>query len=315
MKRYIFPLFCLLIFSIPGTSQSIAVAEDSPQACSNAGTNTFVKSSTDGGVPLRNIYTGTWNNGGGPSIIKWVAASNRWELQIQDAGDTYILWYSTFASRPNPPSLAVGNWTDDGNGCNVLTNFSGTGTQSSLALPVELVDFQARLQGSGVNLFWQTASEHNNAGFHIERSAEGREWQTIGFVEGQGNTAETQRYSFPDEKPLSGENYYRLRQTDFDGATEYSKIVRVDFKNSGEASDLNVFPNPVTGGELTLFRGGESEEAIPVQLFNSVGQLLRSESIVSGNNVFNINDLSAGIYTIQVSEGAHAFSKKVWVRH
>ncbi len=314
MKRYIFPLFGLLVFNISGISQSITVEEDSPQMCSNEGTNDFVKSSTDGGAPLRNVYTAIGNNGGGLATIKWVAANNRWELQLQDAGDTYIFWYSTFASRPNPPNLAVGNWTDDGNGCNVLINFSGTGTQSSLSLPVELVDFQARVQDNDVNLFWQTASEHNNAGFYIERSADGRVWQTIGFTEGKGTSTEAQHYSFSDEKPLPGENYYRLRQTDFDGATEYSKIVRVDVKNSGNAPGLNVFPNPVTGGELTLFRAGDSEEAIPVQLFNSVGQLLRSESIISGNNVFNISDLPEGIYTIQASDGARVFSKNVWVR-
>ena len=66
-------------------------------------------------------------------------------------------------------------------------------------------------------LTWQTASELNNAGFEVERSADAKQWEVLGFVNGHGTTMEANDYKYLDAQPMRGMNYYRLSQTDFDG--------------------------------------------------------------------------------------------------
>ncbi len=110
----------------------------------------------------------------------------------------------------------------------------------SLALPVELVDFKAAVSQGKVALQWQTASELNNLGYQVQRSPDARNWKDLGFVAGAGTTQEEQRYAFTDDGPLPGINYYRLRQTDFDGSSEYSPILVANLGFASKA--LTFFP-------------------------------------------------------------------------
>jgi hypothetical protein len=98
-------------------------------------------------------------------------------------------------------------------------------------LPVTLTSFTGKLVNKQTELRWATASEKNNAEFLVERSLDGRKFETLGTVKGNGTTNVAQYYAFTDAKPAQGTNYYRLKQIDFEGASEYSKIVAV--KNSG----------------------------------------------------------------------------------
>ncbi len=113
---------------------------------------------------------------------------------------------------------------------------------ASLPLPVELLFVKAIVtEAQLVKILWATASETNNKGFEIEKSSDGIDWTYTGYVEGNGTTSESHNYSFTDPSPPFPNGYYRLKQIDFDGAYEYSKIVSV----KGEWSDnVIVYPNP-----------------------------------------------------------------------
>ena len=99
---------------------------------------------------------------------------------------------------------------------------SGSG---SIGLPVEWLSFDAALVDQNVNLSWSTAAEENNRGFYVERSQDAEIWEELGFVEGAGTTEEIRDYSFiVDRTPSIGYNYYRIRQVDYNGDTDYSVI-------------------------------------------------------------------------------------------
>ncbi|MBK9336802.1 MAG: hypothetical protein IPM98_09515 [Lewinellaceae bacterium] len=91
-------------------------------------------------------------------------------------------------------------------------------------------------------LSWSTASETSNAYFAIERSADGHHFTEIGQVAGAGTTRETRHYTFRDEQPLRGINYYRLRQMDQDGSFAYSPVRFVEFRSN---TPVRIFPSPV----------------------------------------------------------------------
>ncbi len=118
--------------------------------------------------------------------------------------------------------------------------FGGSG---GLALPIQLVSFNATPSNNVVVTKWVTQMEINNAFFTVERSADGNNFDAIGNVKGAGNSTSTLNYEFTDEDPLKGISYYRLRQTDFNGKTTISDIVPVSIIQYAPSS-VSVYPNP-----------------------------------------------------------------------
>ena len=116
-------------------------------------------------------------------------------------------------------------------------------------VPVELTSFSAAQRDQNVAITWTTASELNNQGFEIQRSAsnnnsESRNWETIGYIEGSGTSIESHFYSFTDRSPLSGKSFYRLKQIDFDGTVKYFNEAEVEFEFVKEYSLEQNYPNP-----------------------------------------------------------------------
>lgn len=123
-------------------------------------------------------------------------------------------------------------------------NPNGTGTDGNdgvCILPIELIQFAANLKESGVLITWTTATELNNDYMALERSANGKDFLEIARIKGKGTTDETQHYQYFDPNPLAGINYYRLRQVDFDGTHDHSKVVAITL-DKGEL--MSIFPNP-----------------------------------------------------------------------
>lgn len=131
--------------------------------------------------------------------------------------------------------LGVSDGTNGTNG--TQTN----GSSGTCTLPIELLHFQASKNATQVQLNWSTATETNNDYMAVERSADGVHFIEIGRRKGQGTTTETQYYTLVDEHPLQGNNYYRLRQVDFDQTTDHSKVIALHFER-GQV--LSLFPNP-----------------------------------------------------------------------
>ena len=95
-------------------------------------------------------------------------------------------------------------------------------------LPIQLVDFDAIANENNIEIVWTTATETNNDYFTVERSTDGIHWVIIKNVAGAGNSNTLQEYSVYDYEFVSDIAYYRLKQTDYDGTTTYSKIITVE---------------------------------------------------------------------------------------
>jgi hypothetical protein len=111
-------------------------------------------------------------------------------------------------------------------------------------IPVELVSFTAEELNGKVHLSWTTATEKNNLGFEIEKSAGNSNWDKIGFVSGNGTTTIASHYSFEDGNITPGLNSYRLKQLDYDGTSNYSEIINVDMEVPSHFSLEQNYPNP-----------------------------------------------------------------------
>ena len=163
---------------------------------------------------------------------------------------------------------------------------------SYVKLPVALVSFNGKQENNQTKLTWKTTSETNNKGFEIERSADARSFEKIGFVDGSGDTKENQFYHFTDVNPL-GTGYYRLKQLDYDGKFEYSKVIVV---RAGEGI-VKMYPNPAQT-ELTVEGAAENEL---VSVFTPAGRPVVTGAKLSGGKL-DVKDLKEGIYTIKIGD-------------
>ena len=168
-------------------------------------------------------------------------------------------------------------------------------TQSNL--PVELMDFNVGMVGENVGCSWLTSSERNSDYFDVENSTNGFDWLSKGTVQAAGNSMQLMSYSFLDESPSNGQNYYRLKQVDIDGKYTYSEIKSIVF--SGIESSL-VYPNPLATWGSVYTQKNDSEP----QILDAIGRKIIVSNARWENNVFHfdMSDQTDGAYFIQIND-------------
>ncbi|MFZ4477720.1 MAG: T9SS type A sorting domain-containing protein, partial [Saprospiraceae bacterium] len=177
-------------------------------------------------------------------------------------------------------------------------SFSPFAVGSNGALPVELIDFTAVSRDRQVDLAWKTATEQNNAYFEVERSLDGLQFEVLGKVAGAGNSTAIQQYQFVDAAPVAGDNYYRLRQVDFDGVYRYSSVVAIVWTAKAE---LQLSPVPVTDRLRISLPEPQLENAHYV-IFDYSGQIVRASTLLELPTALEIDVLSLpkGMYVLQL---------------
>lgn len=178
---------------------------------------------------------------------------------------------------------------------------AGSGLCAESALPIELLSFGVYESNGMMRVNWATASEINNDYFTLERSSDGLSYQSIATVAGAGNSSEELEYSYVDRNPLFGRSYYRLKQTDFDGASETFAPVAVDFTSLSNG-DIT-FTNPVRSGEeVTVYANTDETENLKLIVFNMVGEKIIDQNFSGVSYSFQLDaDVRPGIYFVKIS--------------
>lgn len=174
------------------------------------------------------------------------------------------------------------------------------------SLPVELLSFNAKKNGDYILVTWSTASEKDNDFFTLERSSNGTEFNVLGKVKGSGTSAVAKDYHFLDVNP-STDNYYRLTQTDFNGAKETFKVVYVRYKSSVLSNIKTVYPNPFND-KLSVSFYSSTEKPVRFFLVNNLGQEIRSMVVQADAGVTtaewrSLDGIPAGTYSLVMKNG------------
>lgn len=186
-------------------------------------------------------------------------------------------------------------------------------------LPVELTSFTAKSSTNQVNLTWTTATEINNSGFEIQKSTDGSEFVSVGFIKGNGTTTEPKAYSFVDNhlNNVTGKLYYRLKQIDYNGAFNYSDIVEVVIDLPLEYSLNQNYPNPFNPSTKIKYSVPE-QNLVSIVVYGVTGEeiaTLVNEVKEAGNYEieFNALQLSSGVYFYRMTSGDFTSVKKLSV--
>ena len=169
-------------------------------------------------------------------------------------------------------------------------------------MPVNLINFNVKChKNNQVSLVWQTSSEVNNDYFSIQKSQNGIDWKVLEIIDGAGNSSTIQNYSAIDKVPYLGSSYYRLKQTDFYGQFEYSRIEKInsiDFINK----PVQIYPNP---SENIINIVGDKSELTRIKVFNQLGhEVTHKTKIISTKNfklILDISSLESGSYLLETT--------------
>lgn len=177
---------------------------------------------------------------------------------------------------------------------NPVTYTANVGCSS---LPVTLLSFNGRVNGSAADLVWSTSFEQDNAFFEVEKSSDAVYFKPVGRVPATIQPQSINNYRYTDYNLLQGITYYRLKQVDKSGTFTYSSVVKV---NGASYSEITMQTHG-SSGMLHIYV--PSTISVPVQLFiyDGAGRLVIREQLTQAVNKINTARLAAGaVYTVAV---------------
>lgn len=206
--------------------------------------------------------------------------------------NTVTATIGTYICIPTTLNVISGpNW---GN-ATLMTNCTGC----IVLLPIELVSFSGWINGGTAILNWETASEHNNCTFILERSLDGISFTPVRKLDGAVNSTKTLSYQVKDNTLEKNTiYYYRLKQLDCSGQYTYSNIIDLSL-NSDENDVTLIVPNP-TGDYITIINSPLTEK---MELYNAMGQRLLEKEFYS---ILDLSAYPAGVYFLKL-EGKQNF--------
>jgi hypothetical protein len=241
-------------------------------------------------------------------IIAWEMATgrSRTQLQIVTVADNPINTVNssnfgdfTIALEPTlSGTFNTSNITLEAQLGTFLNIGLGAGVAGS-PLPVNLVSFEARLEGNAkTQLQWVTAGEVNNDYFAIEHSTNGRDFLMIGSAQGAGDFDQEKSYQFYHEQPQFGQNYYRLVQYDYSGEFAYSPI-RIVERNVADVQ-VKTYPNPVKSNlMITPFASSDISD-FEVMILDTRGGIIQNLTLLSGvTQTIDVSSLQPGTYFLK----------------
>ncbi len=165
-------------------------------------------------------------------------------------------------------------------------------------MPVEFVHFDVVLSQDArrVLLEWTAVAEFGAAGFEVQRMSATGSWYKIGWLDAKGSVGHVTHYFFEDEHPFSGVNYYRLRQVDFNGAVEYSRVVSIFFEEV--LGGVTFYPNPVAD---KLFVDLLYAEALSYGVYNLAGKLMTAGVSTSYREI-DVKSWPSGVYLLRIKD-------------
>lgn len=185
--------------------------------------------------------------------------------------------------------------------------------RSAGPLPLDITSVKAYEKGSGNQVEWTNSSESNLREYVVERSINGISFNKAATVNARSNNNNTVQYKWFDASPADGISYYRITAVGINGAVKHSSIVRVN-RHRKEAG-MMIFPNPVSGEEITLQLNDLEKGSYQLRMMNMIGSTVMQQELThtggSASYVFQLNKIPKGTYYIQLINHKIKLEQKV----
>ena len=226
------------------------------------------------------------------------------------------VWHSTnqglsWVKTGEPQNAAGRSVTVATTALNAWYTVSLGGTKAPV--PVNQTLFAGATRQADAVLTWSTTTKPSNGWYVIERSVDEQQWREI-----SRQPIASQRWS-PAASTAVDKNvgskattcYYRLRQLDTDGNTQFSSRVTLHFAGP-PVFKLEAYPVPLQEF-LTLDLMTSGTGAVQLELYDMAGRLMvsRQETVAAGASRFqlDVRALATGVYTLRARQGDQYFTR------
>jgi hypothetical protein len=175
-------------------------------------------------------------------------------------------------------------------------------TTLNTPLPLTFISEYANVEDNLVKVDWQTANENNIKVYTLEKSGDGNNFSSIGNI--LADNLSVNKYSFTDNYPFNGYNYYRIKSEDSENNLKYSEVLKI-FVGKGSGT-VKVFPNPLIGNFINLELVNQPADSYQIRVRNEFGQVVISKKIEYAGGSFNLTlnmplNIPHGMYQLEVS--------------
>ncbi len=184
-----------------------------------------------------------------------------------------------------------------------MNNFGLTGSTTNyiaqptvlVVLPVSYHSFSAHRYGDNIKIEWSTLQEQNSSHFTLQHSTDERSWNNIALLPAAGNSTNLTQYNYIHQGPSKGLNLYRLLQTDKDGRTSISKVIKISMDQISSGRVLSTY---ITDNRIRI----QLDKPMNIALFTSEGKLLLQKRLPAGQQSINVSNYRKGIYLLKMDD-------------
>jgi hypothetical protein len=168
--------------------------------------------------------------------------------------------------------------------------FCGTTGLSDIILPAINTNIVGNSVDNNIHLSWQTAATNSTVSFEVEHSEDGTTFNSIASIVAPTSFEIINHYSYTDQFPSFGKNYYRLKQIAADGRYVYSTVISIKSQ---------------IAGSFTLTRGvNRNELQVTVAkkdvlfIYSTTGQVVKVIPLSPGSNRISTSAMPEGVYLL-----------------
>jgi hypothetical protein len=176
-------------------------------------------------------------------------------------------------------------------------------------LPVSGIELNGTATDKQVKLNFKALNEREMSNYTIERSADAISFTNIGTQQPSNAAQASASYSFVDNQPIVGNNYYRIKGSSSNGQIQYSNVAVV--KYGVNIASVTVVPNPVQGKTVNLKLSQSSKGNYNISVTDAIGRsILKKEMLLDGSSSVQLNlptSVKAGNYFVKVEGQGNSF--------
>lgn len=189
-------------------------------------------------------------------------------------------------------------------------------TSGTVVLPVRFANVRAEIDAiDRVTISWSNMTESEIQHYTIESSSDAVVFQPTGTILPTGNSGERTDYTYSSSQ-IAAITYYRIKATENSGSVLYSNVVVVRRNIPVTATDqsFSIYPNPVTGAELSLRLKNADPGRYILTVISPDGQAVRNKLIdhINGDLIrqIDMNGLAPGIYQLVLRNSSKKFTQQ-----
>lgn len=240
-------------------------------------------------------------------IARWNFNESKWETSNTNQEST-----TGSCSGNNSGSIFTGS---------NINNFGDFtfGSYSVIALPIELINFEATIKEKYILLSWTTLSEYNNDFFIVEKTKDGQHFERIEKINAAGNHTGKLNYQVIDTNPIEGFSYYQLSEVDIDGKKKTYPMQSILYKQKHEFP-FAIYPNPIKSNqELEIKHDIMANKLLEITIQDSFDKIIKTMTFSTQTNNETIeltipNNLEEGLYFLKIKTDDNIYTKKFLIR-